>query len=149
MQAGIEQSEAGGKYTSLGLDAADQYAVDLQLAEIINSRRRGKIAVLDESVVSENEAIVRLSRPPSELVFEGRDGFIVPFDRRYAREHGAQVADPLHDLDRHRKTGLNVDDKECLLHKAITHRTKLPARFRGRMPACDQRPRRMATSLRR
>lgn len=116
MKSGIEQHEAGGQAAGLGLDAADQDALEAHGFEMVDQFGRREIAMLDEHLVGLDKWVVGRSGLPSELSFERRDRLVVPLDGRHRMHGGNEPGNPIH-LPRGRvEAGLDFDHQECLFH---------------------------------
>lgn len=88
--------------------------------------------MLYENAVSGYKTFIRLSWFPAQLSLKRRYRFIMSLDCSYARKNRAQLADPMQNFHRYRKTGLNIDDKERLLHDLVQSVYLFPGGDRGR-----------------
>lgn len=72
--------------------------------------------MLYENTVSGYKTFIRLTRFPAQLSLKRRYRFIMSLDCSHAWENRTQLPDPMQNFRRYRETGLNIDDKERLLH---------------------------------
>lgn len=88
--------------------------------------------MLYENTVSGYKTFIRLSWFPAQLSLKRRYRFIMSLDCSHARENRAQFPDPMQNFHRYRKTGLNIDDKERLLHDLVQSVYLFPGEDCGR-----------------